>query len=244
MTIHYDLQTTLTESAEIRALVESLHQAAVSLAFERVGPVREFRDQDADYERSGQDPKDRWLKIQASRHLDVNDRNITVKPRHIVAFTVQPGAGCEPANFGFCRYPAHIEVEATGKVARRHATGLDGWRWGSFCKTQYASDPNCGGIENFLRCHVGLVRLLDLAVATNMVTVDVDDESGYWTTRDPKDLVDTVGNWNEFIAAFAGSIKDTAERQGMTIEAAIAGFPNFEHLEAKGLERLNRPQGD
>ena len=86
------------------------------------------------------------------------------------------------------------------------------------------------------------MRLLDFAVATKQMTVEVDDESGYWTSRDPKELVNEVGNWNEFIAAFAGSLKDTAEREGMTIESAIAGFPNFEHLEAKGLEHLNRPR--
>jgi hypothetical protein len=30
---------------------------------------------------------------------------------------------------------------------RKVPTKLAGWRWGSFCKTQYASDPTCGGIQ-------------------------------------------------------------------------------------------------
>ncbi len=33
---------------------------------------------------------------------------------------------------------------------RKVPTKLAGWYWGSFCKTQYASDPECGGIPNFL----------------------------------------------------------------------------------------------
>src|SRR5206468_1147437 len=116
--------------------------------------------------------------------------------------------GCEPANFGYCRVPAHIEVTAPGGLVRRHATGLDGWSWSSFCKTQYASDPTCGGVENFLRCHVSLVKLLDIAAASIGMTVAVDDESGYWERRDPKELVNTVGDWNQFVAAFARTIKD------------------------------------
>ena len=37
-------------------------------------------------------------------------------------------------------------------------TGLSGWRWSSFCKTQYASNPQCGGVPHFLRC-LSLARI-------------------------------------------------------------------------------------
>jgi hypothetical protein len=40
------------------------------------------------------------------------------------------------------------------------------------------------------------------------------------------------------IAAFAGILKDQAGKNGVVVESAIAGFANFEHLEAKGLARL------
>lgn len=244
LTIHYNLRTTLTEPRDVRALVASLHQAAGKFPFQRVGPIQEFQDQEADYEESGRDAQDRWLKIQARRHLEVGDDFVAVTPRHIIAFTVRPGDGCEPANFGFCRFPAHVDAALDGGPARRYAAGLDGWSWSSFCKTQYASDPRCGGVENFLRCHVGLVKLLDFAAVTGGMSVEVDDESHYWENRDPKELVTTVGDWNQFVAAFAGTIKDLAEREGVAVESAIAGFPNFEHLEAKGVDRMRRPTGD
>jgi hypothetical protein len=240
LTIHYRLRTTLTEPRDVRDVVVSLQQAAAGLSFQQVGPVKEFRDKEADYEQSGRDDEDRWLKIQAGRYLEVGDRHYKVKPRHIIAFTVDPGLGCEPANFGFCQFPPHIDVPAPGGCIRQVATHLDGWSWKSFCKTQYASDPRCGGIENFVRCHVGLVKLLDFASNSRLMTVEVHDESDYWELRDPKQLVNTVGDWNQFVAAFAGTIKDLAEREGTTVEAAIAGFPNFEHLEAKGLDRLSQ----
>jgi hypothetical protein len=180
------------------------------------------------------------LKIQACRHLEVGDRSISIKPDHIITFTVHPGAGCEPANFGLCHFPQQVDVAVPGVQDQRHTTGLAGWSWRSFCKTQFASDPRCGGVENLVRCHVGLVKLLDVAAALDRMTVDVHDESHYWERRDPKELVNTVGEWNEFIAAYAGKLKDLAERNGITVESAIAGFPNFEHLEAKGPDRLRQ----
>ncbi len=118
------------------------------------------------------------------------------------------------------------------------ATHLDGWRWGSFCKTQYASNPDCGGINNFLRSHLCVVKLLDFAQRTKLITVEVQDEGGYWEKRDLEKLAGEVGQWNELIAAFSGILHDAADKQGATIESAIMGFPNFEHLEAKGLPRL------
>ena len=40
-------------------------------------------------------------------------------------------------------------------------TRLSGWRYGAFCKTQYASEPTCGGVPNFIRCHLSVIHLLD-----------------------------------------------------------------------------------
>ena len=58
-------------------------------------------------------------------------------------------------------------------------TKLTGWNWGSFCKTQYASDPNCGGIPNFLRCHISVITLLDRMAKLPGLKVTVDDEGKY-----------------------------------------------------------------
>ena len=70
---------------------------------------------------------------------------------------------------------------------------LKGWSWLSFCKTHYASDPRCGGLPNFLRCHLGVVALLDEAKNLGILG---------------------------------------------TVEAPIAAYPNFEHLEAEGQRLL------
>ena len=237
LTIHYSLTTALTEADEVRDLVDSLRQFARDLPFKEVSELLEFRGEAADYEQTGRDDEHRWLKIQAGKFLDLDGRNVDVKPEQIIAFATWPGDGCEAANFGLCRYPAFV-VDTAGAKGRQVPTHLDGWRWQSFCKTQYASDPGCGGVENFLRCHLCVIKLLDFAKSTGLLQVEVSDEGGYWEGRTLEALAREVGQWNEFIAAMAGQMKDAAGNSGVTVESAIAGFANFEHLEAKGLERL------
>lgn len=237
LTIHYNLRTGLTKPDNIRMLLTSLRTAAAKLPFREVTAVKEFRGEEADFEQSARDDPGRWLKIQAGRYLDVDGYHVSVKPHHIIAFTVIPGEGCEPANLGFCQVPAQIDVTIQGR-SRRVVTHLEGWTWSSFCKTQYASARQCGGVENFVRCHVGLVKLLDIAAKSELILVGVHDESKYFELRDAKELVNTVGEWNQFIAAYAGMFKDQAEQGGFTIESIITGFPDFEHLEAKGLDQL------
>lgn len=236
LTIHYNLKTKLTRVEDIRRLVETLREYALDLPFKEVDNVVEFRGEEVSHHR--EDPN-RWLKIQAGQFVDEDGgrTSYSVDPLHIIAFTTFPGEGCEPANFGLCRYPDSVAV-VNGK--RRLRTNLSGWRWGSFCKTQYASSPDCGGVPNFLRCHLSVIKLLDFARKTNLLTVEVSDEGGYWEQRSLEKLAREVSDWNEMIAAFAGQLKDAAQAVGMSGESAIAGFPNFEHLEAKGLERLKK----
>ncbi len=127
------------------------------------------------------------------------------------------------------------------------------WRYGNFCKTQYASDERCGGIANFVRCHLCVIHLLDRIGKLPTIKVEIDDEGKYgrsYYTDDPwaekrvytwhdgkydvKALVEEVGEWNEMIAATFGAINDAAKANDSSLDAPIMGFPNFEHLEFKG----------
>lgn len=235
LTIHYHLKTTLSRVEDIRQLLEGVRQYALDLPFKEVEGLVEFQGKDVFFQQS-EDPN-RWLKIQAGRHVDADEGRASypVKPLHIIAFTTFPGDGCEPANFGLCRYSESIALPHRSERLR---TNLRGWSWNSFCKTQYASDPACGGVANFLRCHLAVIKLLDFARKTNLLTVEVSDEGGYWEERNLEKLAREVGDWNEMIAALAGKFKDAAQALGMAGESAIAGFANFEQLEARGLARL------
>ena len=102
---------------------------------------------------------------------------------------------------------------------RKIKTHLGGWRYSSFCKTQYASDTNCGGIPNFIRCHLSVIHLLDRIGQLPTMKVEINDEGKYgrsYYTDDPwaekrvytwhdgkydvKALVEEVGEWNEMSA--------------------------------------------
>jgi hypothetical protein len=238
LTIHYSLRTSLRHAADMRLLVETMHQHARHLPFRQIGNVFQFQNKAADSRQSDEGEGYRWLKIQATASVTVGDERFDVQPQQLIGFRTSPGEGCEEANFGFCQYPSAVSRPAAVGRTRNQKTGLDDWRWSSFCKTQYASDPGYGGVANFLRCHLSVVKLLDFARSTGLVTVEVQDEGGYWEHRDLEKLAREVGDWNEMIAAVVGTFKDQAEKRGTVLESAIAHFPNFEHLEAQGRRRL------
>jgi hypothetical protein len=243
LTIHYSLRSRVRSPTRARQQVSQLRQRALDLPFESVGEVVEYTGDECEFEPPDTNDRHRWLKIQSGIHVEervseTSSRVSSVPASHIIAFTTRPGNGCEPANFGLCRYPPYLEltnekyVRRKGFViiSRKLPTNRHGWCWGSFCKTQYSSDPGCGGLENFLRCHLSVIRLLDKAQDLGLVE-QVDDEGGYWKQRDVEALAKEVGSWNEMIAAFVGQLKD---RLGNQLVAPITAFPDFEHLEARG----------
>jgi hypothetical protein len=227
LTIHYELNSNAASPEQARQIVEQLRQAALDLAMSEVGEVVAFSGTDCNFE-NAEDGLLRWLLVQARRLVSIGEKYDLIVPNHVIAFTTLPGEECEAANFGLACYPA---------AADGMATGLSGWSWASFCKTQYASNPDVGGIANFVRCHLTVIRMLDYAKAMGILEA-VKDESGFWEMRDIKALVETVGKWNRQIAGMVGQYKDEI---GGIIAAPITEFPNFEHLEAEGRDP-NKPK--
>ncbi len=239
LTIHYKLRAKGTE-AKARKLVEQLHSAAQDLPFKEVGNIVDLKGDECDFDKRAKNDSLRWLVCQSSRHVrvknthamgngEMGDSYITVQPHRVIAFDTWPGEGCEAANFGFCLFPATIEHR--GKQIR---TKFSGWRWSSFCKTQYASDPACGGIENFLRCHLLVVAMLDKAKELGCLE-EAYDEGKFWDNRDVKALVPEIESWNGMIAAFAGQLKDVL---GDGVVSPITNYSNFEQLELAGQHQL------
>ena len=191
---------------------------------------RSSTGEDTDYH--GSPEEDRWLKIQATGHVMDGERHLMVAPQHVIAVSTLPGEGCEPANFGFCKYPASVPSPAGGK---KLATKLKDWSWTSFCKTQYASDPKCGGVRTSCgvtyassRCSTSSSK-----AAWSRLRSGTKATSGKSVTW--KCWRKQFGDWNELIAGFVSDLRSAMEGK---VTAPITGFPNFEHLEAKGLERL------
>ena len=239
LTIHYQLKTG-GQVAHARNLVQRLRQAALDLPFDRVGELIELRGQECEWQRRANDDPYRWLLIQSDsdvklprRRGDNFCRTVSVAPTHLLAFTTFPGDGCEQANFGLCRFPAEVSHPDFGTVR----TKLRGWSWQSFCKTHYASDPRCGGLPHFLKCHLSVVALLDIAKKLRCLE-RVSDEGEFWETRSLERLTQEVGEQSAMIAGLLGQLQDAWGATGGTIEAPIRDFPNFEHLEAEGQKHL------
>ena len=233
LTIHYSLKSDADRPVAARRQVEQLRQAALDLAMAEVGEVVEFAGAECDPEIGKQEDGKRWLLIQARRLIQVGAAYHLVAPTHVIAFSAWPGQECEVANLGLATYPEIIETN-DGELT----TGLHGRLWHSFCKTQFASNPSVGGMANFVRCHLAVIRLLDHAKALGILE-EVKDEGGFWEKRDVKALVETVGQWNTGLAGLTGQIKDRFP--GQIIAAPITEFPNFEHLEA---DARKADQGD
>jgi hypothetical protein len=145
------------------------------------------------------------------------------------------------------------------RQSRKIKTRLSGWRYSAFCKTQYASDPKCGGIPNFVKCHLCVIHLLDRIAALPTMKVETDDEGkygrSYYTDNpnakkrvytwhdgkyDVKALIQEVGEWNEMIAAQFGALNDALKLAGtgMDVHSPITAFQNFEYLEFKGQQKI------
>ena len=124
---------------------------------------------------------------------------------------------------------AHLHVDG-----RKIPTNLPGWSWRSFCKTQYASNPECGGVENSLRCHLLVVAILDYAKMLGTLR-RVSDEGGYWRSGMCGASQGNRGVERD-IAAFAGQLQDALSGGPGQLVSEITKFPNFEHLEAVGAD--------
>ncbi len=217
LTVHYTLKSDCQTPEQARRLLGKLRQKALDLPVESVSEIRRLRGVVPEWG-DGIDHDPLWLDCVGMVRRGA--WNYDVLPKHALAFTVSLGPGSENASFGLCQFPKTI----TGNKGKRIRTGYQGWTWHSFCKTQYASNPACGGMENFLRCHLSLTRLLDEAVKIGFET-DIHDEGNFWQKRDLKALAQEVGEWNEMLAGLAGHFKDLF---GDQVESAIAKFPNFD----------------
>lgn len=231
LTISYDLKTDLKRPQDVHHLVEAMRQHALDLSFKEVDEIKEFKGSTTGWE--DRDDLDRVLKFRCGAMMIDGTNLCPAPPKHSIVFSTWPGEGCEPAIFGFCRYPAHVKLPS----GKKQATGKLGWCLYSFCTTQYASDPKYGGVENFVRCHLCVIKMLDFIRQTGLATVTIEDGSGYWEHRSLETLVKEIGKWNVFMAGAISVFRSWTEGEG-TFVAPITEYQNFEHLEAKGLDRI------
>ena len=85
-----------------------------------------------------------------------------------------------------------------------------------------------------------MVALLDEAKKLGTLGT-VSDEGDFWETRSLERLTKEIGDQSAMLAGFLGALKDAmgqAPGGAGAIEAPIAAYPSFEHLEAEGQRLL------
>jgi hypothetical protein len=250
-----------TDAEEARRLMGALRARAAGVSFDRVTEVREYDPPDGRYAFAEGREGDRWEKP-GCRYLTRNREDgleelVRVRPLHTLWFAGQT-KGAETADFGLASHPAvvvHREDVVTyppgcsesrqigaGAVVE-FPTRLKGWySWSTACKTQYAARADRGGVENFLRAHLAIIAVVDECRRLGM-TVKVSDDGGYWRHRNVERLVRELAKWDELVAGFVGQLGDAlGDRVGILV-APIKERSDFEHLEARGVERLRRGGG-
>jgi len=243
LSLGYEIRAAVS-SDQARELVEQMRKVALSLPFQEVGDLVEWRP-----EETADDPETtRFMQIMGNQYgrkllPGGEERWIDIPPRHVVMFNIAPADGSETAAFGLAAHPPVIEVEQDGQTHFIETDLAGQYSWTQVCKTQYAGLQQYGGWENFRTAHVSLVKLLDF-IATLPAVLQVSDDSGYWTHRDEEQLRQQLASWNGLVAAFAGQLKDQLGTNPETgVQSPILTAPDFEHLEAKGLtEWSKRPQ--
>ncbi len=241
LSLGYEIRAKVTLE-EARQLVQRMHEAALDLPFEAVSDLCEWRLEDAD-----DDPEStRFMELIGSQYgkkimPDGEERWVNIPPKHVLMCNVSPAEGSETAAFGLAAHPPAVEYVYRDQTLLIE-TGLAGqYSWTQVCKTQYASLQQHGGVENFLKAHLSLIKLLDF-IATLPVTLQVSDDSGYWEHRDEAELRRQIASWNGLVAAFAGQLKDQMGTDPETgVQGPILTAPDFEHLEAKGLAEWSEP---
>ena len=215
LSIHYSLEFSGTEDAA-KDFVLRLQDAAVNFNAGEVTPVLEMSDEHP------------ILNMTASSWVFTGGSQHPVVALKFFGFVLEAGEGCEPVAMGLAQVPATINVE-----------GLDvdtelgnGWHWVQHIKTQYASNPKYGGIQNFLQCHLTICALLEKAKDFGAKVI-VDDESGFWEHRSVDKLVESVTHLNQIMAGMLGAMKDA--ESGDKVSGTIQDFTNFERLEAEAM---------
>ena len=163
----------------------------------------------------------------------------------------KPKPGADPKEskpWGWEDFKIKLEERRTGKKIDETKvevltipTNLTHWSWSNFCKTQYASNPEYGGMNNFLKCHGLVVQMLDIAQDLGILK-SVDDEGGYWESRNTQTLSQSVGNYNALVAGVVGGLKTLLTQEGIEAktQAPITDYPNYEYLEAEGEQQIKR----
>jgi len=255
LTLYYDWKTK-TDLASARRMIVKFRALALKLPFDEVSEIHEQDPPDGESNFVLYDHSFRQGALYLSRkRKDAAEEIVHVRPLHALFFWVHV-QGAESASIGLASHPPVVLHRED--VIERNEDGSESGRligqgdpiefptrrrgyysWHSFCKTQYAGNPKLGGEANFLKAHLSLIELLDQIQAAG-VKVGIRDDSRYAKHRDVDRLLRSLRSWDAIVANIAGKLSDAFGDKSGSIVAPIKDRPDFEHLEAKGIDVLRK----
>ncbi len=234
LSIHWEWHARISRD-EAGARIRALYERAAELPFDHC-----FEPVEIDWAQPPASSDEMLIRQWAGYALSLEERENEsvgrmVDPLWSISFFATD-KGSELAFFGYAQYPDSVKYKG-----RDVPTGVsDGLHWQRAYKTHYASLPDEGGDQNFLRAHKNVIAVLDAAVELGFEPF-VLDEGDYWEKRDEAVLLDKLRQLDRYLAAFAGKLKDALGNDG--VEGPILGHPEFERLEAAGATELGDKLG-
>ena len=134
-------------------------------------------------------------------------RNRIQKSGNGLCFVVDIGPGCESFTVFFGRL-------GNGKV----------WRGMGCTKTQYA--------EHFVDAHTLVIRLLDICRDEGILE-KVNDDGGYWETRDLKVLAENINASTEFMKLASKALTQIGEKKLFIVHNSIDECANYVNVKDK-----------
>jgi hypothetical protein len=255
LTVYYDWKIK-TDLPSTRRMIARFRAIAQKLPFDDVSEIYEQNPPDGEpIFRTYQHPFRQGTLYLPRTRADGAEETVHVPALHALFFFVRV-KGAESAPIGLASHaPVVLHRE---DVIKRNKDGSERQRligqgapiefptrrrgyysWHSFCKTQYAGNPKLGGEANFLKAHLSLIELLDQIRAAG-VSVRVRDDTRYAKHRDVDRLLRSLRKWDALVAGVVGKIGEALGDESGSVIAPIKARPDFEHLEAKGIDVLKK----
>jgi hypothetical protein len=253
LTLYYDWKVK-SDLAQARRRIVKFHALAQKLPFDEVTEIYEQDPPDGRSDFVAYEHPFRQGDLYLSRRrADGEEELVHVPGLHALFFNVYVN-GAETASIGLASHPP-VVVHREDTIERNEDGSESGriigqgdpiefptrrrgyYSWHAFCKTQYAANPKIGGEANFLKAHLSLIELLDQINAAGL-KVRIRDDSKYAKHRDVNRLLDTLRRWDAIMAGFVGNLSDALGGEPASLVAPIKERPDFEHLEAKGIDIL------
>jgi hypothetical protein len=171
-----------TKVDEVRSMISALKNFADTLEFEKVLGPAEYTTDDLDEISEVPDIGKIIVSTMCGDPPDFYGVGFGGEPCAIT-FAIGPRGECDPAILGLIAPGSRSDA---GLPEDDLHPGE--WFWSGACQTWRVGLTT---EEDFLRYHIGLVRLLDHARALGM-SVEVDDEAGYWESRSREKVLDLI----------------------------------------------------